>query len=329
MLVSEFDYELPADLIAQHPAPQRSASRLLHLDASSGALQDLRFTDLPQFLGPDDVVVLNDTRVMKARLAGRKASGGKIELFVERALDTHQALALIKASHPPAAGSEILVEDLRISVVGREGEMYRVRFPQPVESVLERFGAVPLPPYIRHAPEKDDAERYQTVYAASPGAVAAPTAGLHFDEAMLKSIERKGASIARLTLHVGFGTFQPVRVEDTGAHRMHTERYEIPESTARAVKNKRTLAVGTTSLRALEGAALSGKLQGETDLFITPGFQFRVVKRLLTNFHLPKSTLLMLVSAFAGMQNIRKAYAHAIAERYRFFSYGDAMLIER
>jgi S-adenosylmethionine:tRNA ribosyltransferase-isomerase len=329
MLVSEFDYELPADLIAQHPAPQRSASRLLHLDASSGALQDLKFTDLPQFLGPDDVVVLNDTRVMNARLAGRKASGGKIELFVERALDTHAALALIKASHPPAMGSEIVVENLRISVLGREGELYRVRFPEPVESVLERFGAVPLPPYIRHTPKKADAERYQTVYAASPGAVAAPTAGLHFDEAMLKKIERKGATVARLTLHVGFGTFQPVRVADTDAHRMHAERYEIPASTARAVKDKRTLAVGTTSLRALEGAARSGKLQGETDLFFTPGFQFRVVKRLLTNFHLPKSTLLMLVSAFAGMENIRRAYAHAVAERYRFFSYGDAMLIER
>ena len=329
MLVSEFDYELPADLIAQHPAPQRSASRLLCLDASSGALQDLKFADLPQFLGPDDVVVLNDTRVMKARLAGRKASGGKIELFVERALDTHEALALIKASHPPAAGSQIIVEGLRVTVLGRDGEMYRVRFPEPVESVLESFGAVPLPPYIRHAPKKEDTERYQTVYATSPGAVAAPTAGLHFDDAMLKKIERKGASIARLTLHVGFGTFQPVRVEDTDAHLMHTERYSIPQKTWDAIETRRVLAVGTTSLRALEGAALSGKLQGETDLFITPGFQFRVVKRLLTNFHLPKSTLLMLVSAFAGMENIRKAYAHAIAERYRFFSYGDAMLIER
>ena len=329
MLVSEFDYELPADLIAQHPAAQRSASRLLHLDAGSGALQDLNFTDLAQFLGPDDVVVLNDTRVMKARLAGRKASGGKIELFVERALDTHQALALIKASHPPAIGSEVVVEGLRISVLARQDEMYRVRFPEPVESVLERFGAVPLPPYIRHTPKKEDAERYQTVYAASPGAVAAPTAGLHFDDAMLKKIERKGATIARLTLHVGFGTFQPVRVEDLADHRMHTERYHISSSTMKATKEKRVLAVGTTSLRALEAAAATGRTEGETDLFITPGYRFRVVKRLLTNFHLPKSTLLMLVSAFAGMENIRKAYAHAIARRYRFFSYGDAMLIER
>jgi S-adenosylmethionine:tRNA ribosyltransferase-isomerase len=329
MLVSEFDYELPPELIAQHPAPQRRASRLLHLDARSGALQDLGFADLPRLLGPHDVVVLNDTRVMKARLAGRKASGGRIELFVERALDTHQALALVKASHPPAPGTDLIVNGIPVRVLERENELYRVRFAEPVESVLERFGAVPLPPYIHHTPEKEDAERYQTVYAASPGAVAAPTAGLHFDDAMLQEIERRGATLARLTLHVGFGTFQPVRVEDTGAHHMHTERYSIPERTWKAIENRRVLAVGTTSLRALEAAAASGERQGETDLFITPGFRFRVVKRLLTNFHLPKSTLLMLVSAFAGMDNIRRAYAHAIAERYRFFSYGDAMLIER
>jgi S-adenosylmethionine:tRNA ribosyltransferase-isomerase len=329
MRVSEFDYELPDDLIAQQPAPQRSASRLLRLDAASGALQDLAFADLPRFLGADDVVVLNDTRVVKARLAGRKSTGGRIELFIERALGTHEALALIKASHPPAAGSEVLVENLRVSILGRAGELYRVRFPQPVETVLERFGAVPLPPYIRHPPKADDAERYQTVYAATPGAVAAPTAGLHFDEKTLGKIRETGATVATVTLHVGFGTFQPVRVDDTDAHRMHSERYSIPDATTKAVREKRVLAVGTTSLRALEAAAATGERQGETDLFITPGFEFRVVKRLLTNFHLPRSTLLMLVSAFAGMANIRKAYAHAIAERYRFFSYGDAMLIER
>jgi S-adenosylmethionine:tRNA ribosyltransferase-isomerase len=329
MLVSAFDYELPDDLIAQQPAPQRSASRLLRLDAASGALEDLAFADLPRFLGADDVVVLNDTRVVKARLAGRKSSGGRIELFVERALGTHEALALIKASHPPAAGSEVAVENLRISILGRDGEMYRVRFPEPVEAVLERFGALPLPPYIRHAPQADDAERYQTVYAAAPGAVAAPTAGLHFDEAMLRKVEARGATLAKITLHVGFGTFQPVRVENTDAHRMHRERYSISPETWDTVAGKRVLAVGTTSLRALEAAAVTGEREGETDLFITPGFEFRVVKRLLTNFHLPRSTLLMLVSAFAGMDNIRKAYAHAIARRYRFFSYGDAMLIER
>ena len=329
MLVSEFDYDLPPELVAQHPVPQRSASRLLHLDAASGALMDLKFADLPQLLGPEDVVVLNDTRVIKARLSGKKASGGKIELFVERALDAHSALALMRASHPPATGAEVFVGKIAVKIEAREGELYRVRFAEPVDRVLERHGAVPLPPYIRHAPQAGDAERYQTVYAAAPGAVAAPTAGLHFDAGMLKKIERTGATIAKLTLHVGFGTFQPVRVEEVAAHRMHRERYFVSESTLKLARQKRVLAVGTTSLRALEAAARSGEREGETDLFITPGFEFRMVKRLLTNFHLPRSTLLMLVSAFAGMENIRKAYAHAIAGRYRFFSYGDAILIER
>ena len=326
MLVSEFDYELPADLIAQHPAPQRSASRLLHLDARGG-IKDLNFSDLPQLVDPEDAVVLNDTRVVKARLAGHKASGGKIELFVERTLGAREALALIRASHPPAPGSELVIGDLRVKVEGREGELYRVRFPDEVENVLERFGAVPLPPYIRHAAQAADAERYQTVYAEVPGAVAAPTAGLHFDRSILKSIEQRGATLAKITLHVGFGTFQPVRVDQVEAHQMHRERYAIPAATLRAIAGKRVLAVGTTSLRALESHAL--KKDGETDLFIYPGFEFRVVRRLLTNFHLPKSTLLMLVSAFAGLDHIRRAYAHAIARRYRFFSYGDAMLIER
>ena len=329
MLVSEFDYDLPPELVAQHPVAQRSASRLLHLDAASGALMDLKFADLPQLLGPEDVVVLNDTRVIKARLSGKKASGGKIELFVERPLDAHSALALIRASHPPATGSELFIGKIAVMIEAREGELYRVRFAEPVDRVLERHGAVPLPPYIRHAPQAGDAERYQTVYAAAPGAVAAPTAGLHFDAGMLKKIERTGATIAKLTLHVGFGTFQPVRVEEVAAHRMHRERYFVSESTLKLAGQKRVLAVGTTSLRALEAAARSGEREGETDLFITPGFEFRMVRRLLTNFHLPRSTLLMLVSAFAGMENIRKAYAHAIAGRYRFFSYGDATLIER
>jgi S-adenosylmethionine:tRNA ribosyltransferase-isomerase len=329
MLVSEFDYDLPPELVAQHPVPQRSASRLLHLDAASGTLQDLKFSDLPLLVEPQDALVLNDTRVVKARLAGRKSSGGKIELFIERALDKREALALIKASHPPAPGSELFIGKVAVTVEAREGELYRVRFSQDIEGVLERFGAVPLPPYIRHAPQADDAERYQTVYARVPGAVAAPTAGLHFDEGMLKKLERKGATIAKVTLHVGFGTFQPVRVDEVQAHRMHRERYTVPESTIKATKGKRVLAVGTTSLRALEAAALTGALEGETDIFITPGFEFRVAKRLLTNFHLPRSTLLMLVAAFAGLENTRKAYAHAIAERYRFFSYGDAMLIDR
>jgi S-adenosylmethionine:tRNA ribosyltransferase-isomerase len=328
MLVSEFDYELPPDLIAQHPIPQRSASRLLHLDAKSGALNDLAFADFPKLVGREDLVVLNDTRVVKARLAGRKPSGGKLELFVERALDERAALALIKASRPLRPGSQVLIEDVSVQIAAREGELYRVVFSQPVESVLERFGAVPLPPYIRHAPLPEDAERYQTVYAAAPGAVAAPTAGLHFDQQILQAVRARGAAIHKITLHVGFGTFQPLRVDEVEQHRMQSERYMIPQETWQATSGMRVLAVGTTTLRSLEAAALTGKREGETDLFIYPGFKFRVVKRLLTNFHLPKSTLLMLVCAFAGKEQILSAYRHAVAKRYRFFSYGDAMLIE-
>jgi S-adenosylmethionine:tRNA ribosyltransferase-isomerase len=252
-----------------------------------------------------------------------------VEIFVERITGPREALALMRAGHAPRPGTAVLIGDVRAHVLGREGELYRVSFSADVDSVLARFGAVPLPPYIRHAPAAEDAERYQTVYATTPGAVAAPTAGLHFDDAMLKAVQARGASVARLTLHVGFGTFQPLRVDQVEAHRMHRERYSIPAETWSAIPGKRVLAVGTTSLRAMEAAALSGQLVGETDLFIYPGFEFRVVQRLLTNFHLPKSTLLMLVAAFAGLDNIRRAYAHAVAQRYRFFSYGDAMLIER
>jgi len=330
MRVADFDYELPGDLIAQHPAPERSASRLLRLNAASGAIEDLAFADLPALLGPGDALVLNDTRVIKARLTGRKRSGGRIELFVERAVGPREALALIRASHPPAPGTELLVGDgVKVIVEGREADLFRVRFAEDIDSVLERFGAVPLPPYIAHPARTEDAERYQTVYAATPGAVAAPTAGLHFDRALLASIEQRGAKLATLTLHVGAGTFQPVRCERVEEHRMHNERYTIPPATMAAITGRRVLAVGTTSLRALESAVRRNSLHGETDLFIYPGFQFRVVNRLLTNFHLPKSTLLMLVSAFAGKENVFRAYAHAIAKRYRFFSYGDAMLIER
>jgi S-adenosylmethionine:tRNA ribosyltransferase-isomerase len=328
MLVSEFDYELPAELIAQHPAAQRSASRLLHLHGD-GAIDDRAFCELPALLDARDALVLNDTRVIKARLSGRKASGGKIELFVERLLGPREALALIRASHPPAAGSGLVVgEGVGVTVQGREDDLYRVLFHEDIAPVLESFGSVPLPPYITHQPGAADAERYQTVYAAVPGAVAAPTAGLHFDAALLHAIEARGAKVAKLTLHVGAGTFQPVRVDTVEAHRMHKERYSISRETIAALKNRRVLAVGTTSLRALESAARTGELEGDTDLFIYPGFQFKVVKRLLTNFHLPRSTLLMLVSAFAGKQRILEAYHHAIHERYRFFSYGDAMLIE-
>src|SRR6478752_5584007 len=329
MLVSEFDYELPAELIAQHPPRERRGSRLLCLRAD-GAIEDLAFADLPHLVDGRDALVLNDTRVIKARLAGRKASGGRIELFVERIVAPREALALIRASHPPAPASTLLVGGgVRVTVISREEDLYRVEFGEDVEKVLERFGAVPLPPYIAHPPAEEDLERYPTVYARVPGAVAAPTAGLHFDRALLAALEARGATLARLTLHVGAGTFQPVRSDTVEAHRMHRERYSISPQTIKSLENRRVLAVGTTSLRALESAARSGELEGETDLFIYPGFEFRVVGRLLTNFHLPKSTLLMLVGAFAGKERILEAYHHAIALRYRFFSYGDAMLIER
>jgi S-adenosylmethionine:tRNA ribosyltransferase-isomerase len=328
MLVSEFDYALPAELIAQHPAPERTASRLLHLDAR-GWVHDRLFADLPGLVDERDAVVLNDTRVIKARLFGRKPSGGQVEVFVERILSAREALALMRAGHAPKPGTEVLIGESRARVEGREGELYRVRFSQDIEQVLERHGSVPLPPYILHTPDADDAARYQTVYAANPGAVAAPTAGLHFDAAMLERVRLRGARIAKLTLHVGFGTFQPLRVDRIEAHRMHRERYSIPESTTEAITGRRVLAVGTTALRALESAAASGASSGETDLFIYPGYEFQVVDRLLTNFHLPKSTLLMLVCAFAGRDNMLRAYRHAVAQRYRFFSYGDAMLIER
>ena len=328
MLVSEFDYELPAALIAQHPAAQRTASRLLHLQAD-GAIEDLAFADFPRLVDERDTLVLNDTRVIKARLHGRKKSGGKAEVFVERALDSRHALAMIRAGHSPKPGAEFVVADgVAVTVEGRAEDLYRVRFSQDIDTVLERFGEVPLPPYITHKPQAEDAERYQTVYAAVPGAVAAPTAGLHFDEATLRAIEARGARIATVTLHVGAGTFQPVRVDEVEAHHMHKERYRIPPATMQALKGRRALAAGTTSLRALESAARSGQLEGETDLFITPGFEFRIVNRLLTNFHLPRSTLLMLVCAFAGKERIFEAYHHAIRSGYRFFSYGDAMLIE-
>jgi S-adenosylmethionine:tRNA ribosyltransferase-isomerase len=336
MRVADFDYQLPEALIAQRPAAQRRASRLLRMDGA--ALQDLSFTDLPGLIDFRDVVVLNDTRVVKARLAARKSTGGKLEVFVERQLGTHEAYVLIRANHPIAMGSAINIGDaVTATVLGRESDIYHLRFSEPVEAVLEYHGAVPLPPYITHAPGPEDVERYQTVYAERPGAVAAPTAGLHFDMPMLDSMAARGVKIARVTLHVGPGTFQPVRTENVADHRMHSERYNVPQSTVDAIAaarkvGGRVLAVGTTSLRALESASRSGDLKaggGETDLFVTPGFQFRTVDRLLTNFHLPKSTLLMLVSAFGGVDNIRKAYAHAIAKRYRFFSYGDAMLIEK
>ena len=327
MRVSEFDYALPPELIAQHPAKRRTASRLLHLHAD-GTISDLAFEALPELLDERDTLVLNDTRVIKARLSGAKPSGGRVEIFVERILAPREALALMRAGHSPRPGTDVLIDDVKVSVEGREGDLYRVRFSEDIEPVLERHGSVPLPPYITHTPDAIDAERYQTVYASHPGAVAAPTAGLHFDQALLERVRQRGARVASLTLHVGFGTFQPPRTEEVEAHRMHRERYHIPDETLQALAGRRVLAVGTTSLRALESAA-SGATEGETDLFIYPGYEFQVVDRLLTNFHLPKSTLLMLVCAFAGKDHVLRAYRHAVEQRYRFFSYGDAMLIER
>jgi S-adenosylmethionine:tRNA ribosyltransferase-isomerase len=336
LTVDDFDYELPAELIAQHPAPARTASRLLRL-AADGA-SDHAFADLPQFLSAGDVLVFNDTRVVKARLHGVKDSGGKVEVLVERTLDAREALAQVRASHAPQPGGRLrLAGAVDAKVVGREGDLFRLRFDGEVLDVLERHGEVPLPPYITHAPAAEDAARYQTVYARAPGAVAAPTAGLHFDEVLMERLRGRGVELAFLTLHVGAGTFQPVRTRDVAAHRMHAERYEIPAATVGAVQRAHTqgrhvVAVGTTSLRALESSARGGELaagSGETNLFITPGYHFRAVDRLVTNFHLPKSTLLMLVSAFAGIEPVRAAYRHAIAARYRFFSYGDAMLVDR
>lgn len=330
MKLAEFDYELPPQLVAQHPAKARGASRLLHLDGRTGALQDLVFAELPRLLDARDALVLNDTRVIKARLHGTKESGGRIELFIERIVASHEAVALMRSSHAPKAGARLKLGDgVAAEVLGREDDLFRLRFAEPVAAVLERCGSLPLPPYITHAPGADDAERYQTVYAEKPGAVAAPTAGLHFDDAMLKKVRETGASISKVTLHVGAGTFQPVRGDVIEEHKMHFERYAVPRQTAAAIRGKRVLAVGTTSLRALETAAATGEPDGETNLFVYPGYRFRVVDRLLTNFHLPRSTLLMLVAAFAGLENIRRAYAHAIEQRYRFLSYGDAMLIER
>jgi len=334
--LADFDYELPPALIAQHPPAERAASRLMHVDGRTGAIEDLRFPDILRLTAPGDLLVLNDTRVIKARLYGRKDSGGEAEILVERVVAPRRALAQVRASKPPKAGRAIGVAGESIAVLGRSGEFYELEFPREVLAFLQAHGEVPLPPYITHAADSGDEARYQTVYARAPGAVAAPTAGLHFDDALLAALEAKGVRRASLTLHVGAGTFQPVRGDDLSKHVMHAEWYELPEATVAAVEDTRkrggrVIAVGTTALRALESAAAGGTLEAgaaETRLFIVPGYRFRVVERLVTNFHLPRSTLLMLVSAFAGADNIRRAYAHAVAEGYRFFSYGDAMLLE-
>ena len=336
--LDDFDYDLPAELIAQTPAPQRTASRLLHVDGTK--LDDLTFADFPRLVGDDDLLVLNDTRVINARIRGRKPTGGDVEMLVERVSDRDAALVQLKASHPPAAGGTIeLAAGARATVIGRDGRFFRLRFEgvDDLSRWLEQHGELPLPPYITHAPGVADTERYQTVYGRHPGAVAAPTAGLHFDRAMLAALAERGVATACITLHVGAGTFQPVQSHLIAGHRMHSEWYSIAPQTVDAVartraRGGRVVAVGTTSLRALEAAAgEDGAIRAgssQTSLFIMPGYRFRVVDRLLTNFHLPKSTLLMLASAFGGHEAIRGAYAHAISQRYRFMSYGDAMLLE-
>jgi S-adenosylmethionine:tRNA ribosyltransferase-isomerase len=330
---SDFHYDLPPELIAQHPPAERSASRMLCLEP----LRDAHVRDLPAELRAGDLLVLNDTRVIPARLRGEKGTGGKVEIMIERLLGEREALAQVRASKPPRAGGRLRIDgsDAQFKVVGREGEFFRLEVDgaSRVQDVLDAAGHVPLPPYIERGDSVADRERYQTVFARAPGAVAAPTAGLHFDEALLDAIRGRGVAIGFVTLHVGAGTFQPLRVEDIARHRMHRERVTVGaalcEQVAQArARGGRVVAVGTTVVRSLESAGASGTLRpldGETDLFITPGYAFRVVDSLLTNFHLPESTLLMLVCAFGGRERVLAAYAHAVRQRYRFFSYGDAM----
>ena len=340
MRLDDFNFDLPLGLIAQTPIAERSDSRLLCVEERGGSLVDRRFRDIIDLVLPGDVMVFNDTRVIKARLAGRKKSGGRIEVLIERVLAGDRAFAQVRASHPPREGSVLVLADaIEATVVERRGEFFNLRFEncRDLLALLECHGSVPLPPYIERPAAPEDDVRYQTVYARAPGAVAAPTAGLHFDEPLLDALREHGVSVAYLTLHVGAGTFQPVRVQNLADHEMHSEWFDVPQATVevieRAVEAGRDIiAVGTTSLRALETAGATGKLRaghGETKLFIVPGYKFRIVDRLVTNFHLPKSTLLMLVCAFAGMQTIQRAYYHAIERGYRFFSYGDAMLIDR
>ncbi len=340
MRTQDFDFFLPDHLIAQHPTKERNASRLLYVKPLSNEITDRQFLDLPHYLSSGDLIIFNDTRVIKARLFGKKASGGAVEILIERVLNEHEVYALVRASRSPKIGSSILIEDnIKIDVTGRNGDLFQLKFlsEKPVLDLLEEYGNLPLPPYINHKASAADENRYQTVYAKNSGAVAAPTAGLHFDNAMLDTLKDNGIQIAYLTLHVGAGTFQPVKVDNIADHKMHSEIYNMPQDTVDLINKTKmnqgkVTAVGTTVLRALESAAQSGKLCAgtqETDIFITPGFQFNVVDRLLTNFHLPKSTLLMLVSAFAGFDHIQKAYQHAVKQEYRFFSYGDAMLLEK
>jgi S-adenosylmethionine:tRNA ribosyltransferase-isomerase len=335
--LGDFDFALPPDLIAQHPAPERSGSRLL--DGTRDAPVDRTFRDLPSLLEPGDLLVFNDTQVVKARLFGEKPTGGKLELLIERVIGPHDVVAHMKVSKKPPTGTVLRMDGAFTATLdGRwpdeNGALFRFTFSDDPYALMERHGHVPLPPYIEHADTPDDASRYQTVFARVPGAVAAPTAALHFDEAVLAALDARGVRRASVTLHVGAGTFQPVKTENIAQHRMHSEWYAIPPATIEAIARTRALggrivAIGTTTVRTLESWAASSQASGDTSIFITPGFGFRVVDRLVTNFHLPKSTLLMLVSAFAGYEHVMSLYAHAVRERYRFFSYGDAMLLAR
>jgi len=340
MKTQDFDFYLPSPLIAQHPTQERTASRMLCLDGSNGNLADKMFLDFPDACNAGDLLIFNDTRVIKARLFGHKLTGGNVEVLIERVINPQVAYAHVRASRSPKIGSRMRLSDaFDVEVAARHDDLFELHFLSDVSvfDLLEQYGALPLPPYITHAATDNDEERYQTVFAKNLGAVAAPTAGLHFNEALLEQLRQKGVHIAYVTLHVGAGTFQPVRVDNIAEHKMHSELFSIPQSTvdsinAARLNGGRVTAIGTTALRALESAAQHGELKagdGDTDIFITPGYQFKVVDRLFTNFHLPKSTLLMLVSAFAGIDNIKKAYAHAVKKEYRFFSYGDAMLIEK
>jgi S-adenosylmethionine:tRNA ribosyltransferase-isomerase len=340
--LSDFDFTLPEELIAQHPAAERSASRLL--DGRGTAIVDRRFAELPALLQPGDLLVFNDTKVVKARLFGQKASGGKLELLIERVLSPqadqgHEVAAHMKVSKKPRPGAVLQMDGgFTATLLGRwpedHGPLYRFRLSSDPYALMAQHGHVPLPPYITHSDSAHDEQRYQTVFAKNPGAVAAPTAALHFDEAMLTRLAARGIARASVTLHVGAGTFQPVKTETIADHTMHFERFEVPEATHAAIaackaRGGRVVAVGTTTVRALESAAKFGPDCDDTNIFITPGFEFQLVDLLLTNFHLPKSTLMMLVSAFSGYEHIMALYQHAIAQRYRFFSYGDAMLLDR
>jgi S-adenosylmethionine:tRNA ribosyltransferase-isomerase len=340
MKKSDFFYHLPDNLIAQHPLPERQASRLLCMQAPDWRIHDRKFADFIELIEERDLLVFNDTRVIPARLFGHKSTGGKIEILIERIQDAHRAIAHVRASKTPKAGTVIELDQMhQCRVLGRSGDLFELEFdsPAPLPELLERIGHVPLPPYISRADEQEDLSRYQTVFAKQPGAVAAPTAGLHFDLETMERIAAKGALTAFVTLHVGSGTFQPVRVENLADHVMHQEFFSVPPETVAAVRQTRerggrVIAIGTTAVRALESASQSGQLEagcGDTALFITPGYRFHSVDALLTNFHLPESTLLMLVSAFAGYEAIMDAYRHAIEHSYRFFSYGDAMFLAR